>query len=247
KEIVSIIVPVYNVRSYLADTIETVRNQTYPYWELILVDDCSTDGTKELLAGYEGEQIRVLYQDCNQGAAKARNRGIDAASGRYLAFLDADDLWAPAKLEREIAYMRDKKAAFVFCSYEFADEAGIGNGKIAHVPTRLCYKQALKNTIIFTTTVLFDMHQLTKEDIRMPAVKSEDTATWWRILRSGYTAYGLDEVLAYYRRPAQSLSSNKLEAIRRIWHLYRRVEGLPRLYSAYNFCFYAVRTVLRRL
>lgn len=244
---ISIIVPVYNAQAYIEDTIETVLEQTYGDWELLLVDDCSSDNSPAIMRKYEDGRIRILEQSINQGAARARNRGIEEARGRYIAFLDADDKWEKNKLEKEVTFMKEMQAAFAFTSYEFADEHGIGNGKIAHVPRTLVYKEALKNTIIFTTTVMFDMTMISKELIQMPEVKSEDTATWWKILREGYTAYGLDEVLAFYRRPLRSLSSNKLEAVKRIWNLYRKVEKLPFLYSAYNFVYYAVRTTLRRL
>ena len=169
------------------------------------------------------------------------------AQGRYLAYLDADDLWAAAKLEKELAFLTEKQAAFAFTGYEFGDCNGLGNGKIVHVPETLTYKKALSRTVIFTTTVLFDLQKISRDLVCMPQVKSEDTATWWKILRSGYTAYGLDENLAVYRRPAQSLSSNKLEAIRRIWHLYRGQEGLSLFTSLYHFCFWALRAVARRV
>lgn len=247
EEMVSIVIPVYNAKKYIAETIETVKEQTMSSWELLLVDDCSTDGTLDYIRAFENEQIKVFCQPKNMGAAEARNRGIKEAKGRYIAFLDADDLWAKDKLEKQLQFLHQKEAAFTFTSYEFADANGVGNGKIAHVPAVLSYKEALKNTIIFTSTVLFDMTKITKEEITMPNVKSEDTATWWRILRSGYLAYGMDEVMVRYRRPAKSLSSNKLEAIRRVWNLYRKEEKLSLLYSAYNFVYYAVRTTLRRL
>lgn len=247
EEMVSIVIPVYNAKKYIAETIETVKGQTVPNWELLLVDDCSTDDTLDYIREFEDEQIKVFCQPRNMGAAEARNRGIREAKGRYIAFLDADDLWAKDKLEKQLQFLHQKDAAFTFTSYEFADANGVGNGKIAHVPAVLSYKEALKNTIIFTSTVLFDMTKITKEEIIMPNVKSEDTATWWRILRSGYLAHGMDEVMVRYRRPAKSLSSNKLEAIRRVWNLYRKEEKLSLLYSAYNFVYYAVRTTLRRL
>lgn len=115
------------------------------------------------------------------------------------------------------------------------------------VPETLSYREALKNTTIWTTTVMFDTDKIAKKQLEMPVMKSEDTALWWRILRNGYTAYGLNENLARYRRSGKTLSSNKLEAIRRIWNLYRRGEGMNILQSAYYFCFWAVRAVKRRI
>lgn len=250
QELVSIIVPVYNAGKYIEETISMVRAQTYPCWELILVDDCSEDDSCERIEkciADENEKIRLIRKSVNEGAARARNTGIDAAKGRYLAFLDADDVWKREKLERELAFMKEKEAAFVFSAYEFGNEQAEPTGKIVRVPEKLGYQQALSRTVIFTTTVLFDTEKIKKELIYMPVVKSEDTATWWKILRAGYTAYGLDEVLAIYRRPAKSLSSNKLEAVRRIWNLYRREERLSFFYSVYNLFFWALRATLRRI
>lgn len=248
KDMVSIVVPVYNVDKYIETTIEKVLKQTYTNWELLLINDCSNDKSAEKIQTYlSNPRIRLIEQPSNQGAARARNRGIREARGRYLSFLDADDIWESEKLEKQIAFMEEKQASFSFLSYEFADEEGTGNGKIAHVPAILNYREALKNTIIFTSTVMFDLEKIQKDMIMMPEVKSEDTATWWKILRNGYIANGLDEVLVRYRRPAKSLSSNKFAAIQRIWNLYRNVEKLSLPYSAYNFIFYAVRTTLRRL
>ncbi|MBR1930223.1 MAG: glycosyltransferase family 2 protein [Lachnospiraceae bacterium] len=251
NRLVSIIVPVYNVEKYITETIACVQAQSYPDWELLLVEDGSSDRTvaciEELLERQRDERIRLILQKQNGGAARARNRGLQEAGGRYIAYLDADDLWVPDKLERELAFMEERKAAFVFTGYEFADEQGRGTGRVVRVPETLSYRQALQNTTIFTSTVLFDTELIAKEALEMPLIKSEDTALWWKVLRSGYVAYGLDENLVKYRRAGKSLSSNKLEAIRRIWHLYRRAEGLSVLVSAWNFCFWAVRAVRRRI
>ena len=249
KKKISIIVPVYNAQEFLEETIASVQSQQETDWELLLVDDCSTDDSREIIqrCADRDSRIRLVKQKENHGAAAARNRGIEEAEGRYIAFLDADDLWKEERLSAELRFMQEKDAGFVFSGYEFADEKGIGTGKIVKVPETLNYRQALKNTTIFTSTVLFDVEKIPKELIRMPLVKSEDTATWWNILRQGYIAYGLDENLVLYRRSVGTLSSNKLEAIRRIWNLYRKVEKLSLAYSLYNFVFYAIRAVLRRV
>ena len=247
NQTVSIIVPVYNAQQYLHKTISSVLEQTYQDWELILVNDASTDHSIAVCEEFKDSRIHILHHKDGKGAASARNTGIDAAKGRYLAFLDADDVWRPQKLERELNKMKETGCAFVFTSYEYGDEEANGKGKIAHVPATLTYKDALKNTIVFTSTVLFDTTVIKKEYIRMPMVESEDTATWWQILKTGIVATGIDEALVIYRRPASSLSSNKLRAIQRIWRLYRNVEKFSLIKSSYYFIHYAVRTTLRRL
>lgn len=247
---ISIIVPVYNAEKYIETTIEMVRKQTYTDWELILVDDCSKDHSADVIQNCireDAEKIRFIHKSVNEGAAKARNTGIAAASGRYIAFLDADDIWYREKLAKEMAYMEKHDAAFVFSAYEFGDENGVPTGKAVHVPKTLNYKQALSRTVIFTSTVLLDTEKIRKDLIYMPAIGSEDTATWWQILKSGVTAYGLDEPLAVYRRPAQSLSSDKGTAIKRIWNLYRTVAGMS-VITAFLYMFrWAWRATIRRV
>lgn len=193
------------------------------------------------------EKVFLICKNRNEGAAAARNTGIDLAKGRYLAFLDADDIWASDKLRKQLSFMREKRAGFLFSAYEFGDEDARPTGKVVHVPETLTYKKALSRTVIFTTTVVLDRNVIPDELIRMPQVESEDTATWWQILRAGYTAYGLDEVLVVYRRPPRSLSSNKCKAVKRIWNLYRRQEKLSVVSSAFYFVFWAYRATIRRI
>lgn len=251
NELVSIIVPVYNVRKYIAATIESVLAQTYTNWELLLIENASTDGTKEFVTEYlkdnPDDRITFCVIDDNIGAAEARNYGMDISKGRFVAYLDSDDLWLPDKLEKQVAFMLEKQAAFSFTGYEFAVASGEGTGKVVKVPETINYKQALQNTTIFTSTVMFDTQKIPKSELHMPKVKSEDTALWWRILRSGVLAYGLQENLVLYRRIGNSLSSNKIEALRRIWNLYRKEEKLSIPFSAYNFCLWAWRAVKRRV
>lgn len=290
--LVSIIVPVYNAAPYIAKTIEMVKQQTYKDWELLLVNDCSTDESVQVIEASLGDfecqrekakqpdiawldvytqvyaqadksipekeylfkerpngsgTIKVICKSCNEGAAKARNTGLFMAQGRYIAFLDADDIWFADRLEKGLILMQDKQAGFVFSAYEFGDEQARPTGKVVHVPEELTYRKALSRTVIFTTTVLLDREKIPDQLIRMPAVESEDTATWWQILRAGYVAYGMDEVLAIYRRPAKSLSSNKFTAMKRIWKLYRRQERLSVIRSAFYFVLWAYRATMRRI
>lgn len=255
--LVSIIVPVHNAENFIEDTIDCVRGQSYKNWELILIEDGSTDHTmdrmKACLEEIRDERIRLVErkigspEEKNFGAARARNLGLSLAKGRYIAYLDADDRWREDKLERELAFLREKQAGFVFTGYEFGDEKAEGTGKVVHVPQTLSYEQALANTTIFTSTVMMDTEKIDKALMEMPYIKSEDTASWWKILKTGVTAYGLDENLVIYRRAGKSLSSNKIEALRRIWNLYRQAAGLSVFASACHFVPWAYRAVKRRV
>lgn len=244
---VSIIVPLYNAEKFIWETVQSVINQTYKDFELLLVDDCSTDRSLAAAEAINDSRVRVIRQEQNAGAYAARNRGLSEAKGRYIAFLDADDKWEPTKLEDTLKFMEEKDAGFVFTSYEFADEKCVGTGKVVRVPETITYKQALSNTTIFTSTVLIDREKVADELIKMPNIKSEDTATWWQILRAGHTGYGLDKNLVKYRRSAGTLSSNKIEALRRIWNLYRKAAGLSVVSSAAHFVVWAFKAVARRI
>lgn len=248
--LVSIIVPVYNSEKFIKDTIKTVKQQTYQNWELILVNDCSTDNSESIINKQieEDNRIKLISLKKNSGAAIARNTGIEKARGKYIAFLDADDLWKSNKLKSQIKFMNENKYEFTFTGYEFADENGNETGKTVQVPQKLTYKQALKNTTIFTSTVIFDSEVLGKEIIHMPDVRrGQDTATWWKVLKTGISAYGMKESLSLYRRSNNTLSSNKIKALKRTWNLYRNVEKLSLCISLYNFCWYCFNAVKRRI
>lgn len=249
-KLVSIIIPVYNASHFLEETINSIQEQTYSNWEAIFIDDCSSDNSYDIIKQYQknDKRIKVIKNKINNGVAISRNNGIDYAKGEYLCFLDADDKWHPKKLEKQINFMQELNCEFSFTGYQFANEKCTPNGKIVLVPNKINYKQALKNTTIWTSTVMFDMGKLTKDDIYMPNIKrGQDTATWWKVLKKIEYAYGLNEVLSYYRRTNNSLSANKLTALKRTWNLYRNVENLNILSSFYNFCWYCFNAVRRRV
>lgn len=248
ENLVSVVVPVYNAEKFIKDTIQTVKNQTYKNWELILVDDCSTDNSVDIINENMEERIKLVKLEINSGAAICRNKGIEKAKGRYIVFLDSDDLWKEEKLEKQLEFMKENECSFSFTSYEFANSEGIPNGKVVQVPSKINYKQALKNTTIWTSTVMFDMSKLSKDVIEMPNIrKGQDTATWWKILKTGVEAYGLNENLSIYRRSSGTLSSNKLQALKRTWNLYRKQEKLGIIQTIFYFSFYLKNTIKRRI
>lgn len=248
--LVSIVTPVYNAAEFLADTIKTVQDQTYSNWELILVDDCSRDASVAIIRDFQkfDKRIKLVRMKQNSGAALSRNAGTKKAVGSYLAFLDADDIWMKAKLEKQISFMQKNDYAFTFTGYEFADKNGISTGKRVHTPATITYRQALKNHIIWTSTVVLDMSKIGKETAYMPNVRrGQDAATWWKILRQVNTAYSIDNSLALYRRTNSSLSANKFKAMKRTWYLLSKVEKLGLVLSMYNFAWYAYYAVKKRV
>lgn len=250
NDLVSIVVPVYNAARFLEKTIASVQNQTYTNWELIFIDDCSSDNSVKVIQKYlkDDKRMKLFKNSVNSHAAVTRNKGIDESKGRYIAFLDADDLWEAAKLEKQVEFMQKTDCAFSFTGYEYTNENAKPNGKKVRVPKAITYKQALKNTTIWTSTVMLDMQKLTKVDVYMPNIRrGQDTATWWKILKKIDYAYGMDTVLSYYRRTSESLSANKLTALKRTWFIYRNVENLGIIESTYSFMWYVHRAVLRRI
>lgn len=247
EELVSIITPCYNAEKYIKDTYNSIINQTYKNWEWIIVDDMSNDKSCDIIKMFNDERIKLFEPKEKIGPANARNFAVNRAKGRYIAYLDADDLWLPKKLEKQIRFIKEKECAFSFTGYEFANKKGLPNGKKVYVPFEMQYKDALKNTTIWTTTVMFDLDKIEKSDIMMPNIKSEDTALWWSVIKKGYNAYGYNDILANYRRTSNSLSANKIEAIRRIWFLYRNIAELSIIKSLYYFIYYLINNMKRRL
>lgn len=248
--LISIVTPVYNASRFINETIKSIQDQTYTNWEVIFVDDLSPDGSVDIIkrAQKSDKRIKLLHNEKNSGAGISRNTGVKAAKGDYLCFLDADDLWHPEKLERQLDFMLKTGAIFGCTSYEFADESGKPNGTKVIVPSRVDYKKLLTNVTVWTSTVMFDMSRLSKDDVKMPDIKrGQDAATWWSILKKIDYAYGLKDVLSYYRRTDMSLSANKFNAVKRTWHLYRHIEKINPIKSAFYLVQHSLNATRRRL
>lgn len=247
-EKVSVITPAYNAERFIADTIESILNQTYQNFELIIVDDCSSDKTEQIIKDYMEKDDRIQYKKLkgNSGAAVVRNTAIEMSNGRYLAFLDSDDIWDNTKLEKQLDFMKKKKIGFSFSSYRLMNEDGEMLNKEIHVPETISYKGLLKNTIIGCLTVVLDREVV--GDVKMPNIRAgQDTATWLSILKRGFLAYGYNEVLASYRLVKGSISSNKVKALKRTWNTYRNVEHLGLLISGVYFISYAFNAFMKRM
>lgn len=247
SSIVSIITPVYNAEEFIVETIESVLKQTYKSFEYLLIDDCSTDSSPAIIKGYAEKDNRIKYIKLqeNSGAAVARNTGLENAKGRYIAFLDSDDVWYPEKLEKQLKFMTDNNLGFTYTKYERMSEQGETQGA-PKFPSKLNYSGLLKNTAIACSTVVIDRDIV--GDFRMPLVrKGQDTATWLKILKTHDYAYLLNEVLNQYRSREGSLSSDKTSALKRTWNTYRNIEKLPLHKASYYFVFYVMNAIKRRL
>ena len=244
--LVSIITPSWNVEGLIEETIRSVQNQTFQDWELLIADDCSTDRTPAIIAdiGERDPRVKLIRQARNGGPALARQASIDAAQGRYLAFLDSDDLWQPEKLERQLAFTQERKAALSYTAFRRINETNTVTGRLIEVPASLTYGQLLKNTAIATLTAMVD------REIAGPiAMKNEgydDFCLWLSILKRGHTAYGLDEDLARYRVRGSSVSSRPARSAKWVWQIYRNVEHLSLIRSAWCFAHWGARAWLKR-
>lgn len=247
--LVSVIIPNYNSSRYLGETLDSVRNQTFTDWEAIVVDDCSTDHSVEIIQSFARKDNRIRLIAChtnNGGPAVPRNMGIAAARGDYIAFLDSDDLWMPEKLENQLRFMKDCNARLSSTSYSLMDENSFDLKRIIRAEKQLNYKKYLRNTAIgFSTSVVHRELLAGVTFQKMPV--AEDFPFWLDVFRQGETMHGLEQVLTKYRVRKKSLSSNKLRSASQIWSVYRTYErfGLPA--AVYYFSCYAANAVRKRL
>ena len=246
NELVSIITPTYHSVAFITETVASVQAQTHSNWELLLIDDCSQDGTYALLQELAAQdaRIRVFRNATNQGAAVTRNVGITEAKGRYLAFLDADDCWLPEFLSRMIAFSQANNYPFVFSSYERMDELGNRLYPDIIAPEKINYRTLLKANKIGCLTAFLDLELAGKK--QMPLIrKRQDMGLWLAYLKEIPYAYSIAEPLAKYRVHTQSLSSNKRQLIQYQWELYRQVEQLSVIESTYYMLQWMVRGYLK--
>ncbi len=232
--LVSIITPTFNSALFIEDTYDSIRSQTYSNWEWIVVDDFSSDGTFEILKGlmHLDNRIKLLRNDNVMGAAVTRNRAIERASGRFIAFLDSDDLWCAIKLEKQIAFMLSHKIAFSYSAYKTINESAASSQKIIDPPEKIDYPSLLKENQIGCLTAIYDQHILGK--CYMPLIlKRQDYGLWLSILRQIPWAYKVPGVLAIYRIHSQSISKGKINLLKFNYRLFREIEKLSVIESLY--------------
>ncbi len=228
KALVSIIMPAYNAATFIQETIQSVINQTHQNWELLIVDDASTDDTIAQVQAFEDKRIRLITLATNSGAAIARNTAIEQSRGEYLAFLDSDDLWVADKLEKQLTFMKEHGYVFTCTEHGVLEE----NGEISEiktVKTKASYMDILKNNA-GNSTIMYNCQVLGK--YYSPDIKRRNDITMWlQVIKNTPYLYGLQEPLTIYRKRGNSLSANKLTLIRYQWKLYRDIEGLSFLTS----------------
>ncbi|WP_299238949.1 glycosyltransferase family 2 protein [Sulfurihydrogenibium sp.] len=249
KDLVSVIMPNYNRAKYISEAIESVISQTYPIWELMIIDDCSTDNSVNIIEEYvaKDERIKLIRLPKNSGPAIARNTGIEVASGRYIAFLDSDDVWLPYKLEKQVKFMRENNLSLVYSAYYIIDKYGFVKG-IRNIKEKISYKDLLKTNWIGNLTGIYDAQKLGK--VFMENVGHEDYVLWLSILKRIDYAFGINEPLAKYRVLPNSYSSNKFKSIKSMWNIYRSIERLDLLHSIYylgNYIYYGIKKRFREL
>ena len=232
---VSVITPVFNSEKYIRRTLDSVLSQSYQDIEIVLVDDQSKDRSAEIIRKYQKTHPGIVYflQPKNMGAGHARNKALELAKGQYVAFLDADDLWKPEKIKKQVKLLREKHGGFCFTAIEMIDGKDRVIKSKRSVKEEIDYQFLLSNTMIPTSGVLID--RTVKGDFRMHLRRGgQDYATWLRLLRDGSQAYGIDEALVGYRIDGKSLSSNKLESIKQIWEIQTRDEGIPKAAATWH-------------
>lgn len=249
SELVSIVMPVHNSERYIEDAIRSVISQTYTNWELLIIDDASTDSSKEIAEriARSDERIKVYSNPTPTGyPSNPRNIAIDMAKGRYIAFLDSDDVWLPGKLEHQLPFFTNNSdIAVIYSNYEKVDEKLTRASRVVKGGKVVDYKTLLHGNVIGNVTAMYDTSRVGK--VYFERVRHEDYAMWLSILKRGFKAYNTGEVVALYRVSYTSVSANKLHLLRWQWDIYRKIEKLGLLHSIYYYANYAVRGFIKSL
>lgn len=237
--LISIVMPAYNAARTIRQSINSVQAQTFSDWELLVVDDCSIDETYSVVREYANldKRINLIQQPKNAGPARARNTALHVAKGRYIAFLDSDDCWLSQKLDRQLRFMQERKAALSYTLYRRFTENIEDAGDLITVPASFNYKDLLKNTGIACLTVMIDREKCGFFEFQI--TRHEDYVLWLKLCRLGFGAEGLMEDLARYRVSSTSVSGNKLKSALWVWNVYRNVEKLNLLRATWCFSNYA--------
>lgn len=241
KELVSIITPMYKGAAFVGETIQSVLNQTYENWEMIIVDDCSPDGgdgVREARRRSNGDpRIKIIESKVNRGSSGARNIALEAAQGRYIAFLDSDDLWHPDFLCSQLLFMEEKNAALVFSSYRRIDEHT--KEELLRpfiVPARVTYRSLLKTCPIFPSTAIYDTSKTAKILFNEQLGSMRDDYVYWlSMLKTIECGWGNPDILVDYRMRKSSVTGSKRKVIKPQWNVLRKVEKLGLLPSIYYF------------
>lgn len=246
--LVSVIMPMHNSASFLREAIDSVLAQTYTNWELLIVDDASTDNSLVLANEFAktDNRIKVIRNEHSIGMPSApRNVGIKLSKGRFIAFLDSDDIWFPQKLEQQLPLFEDRRVAIAYANYEKIDEYSNRKQRLVNAPDHSTYSSLLKGNVIGNLTGVYDRSKVGTEFIRN--THHEDYAMWLAILKKGFIAKNTGTVLGGYRITKNSISSQKLKTAGWQWTVYRDVERLSVLKSAYYFVFYAFKAFSKSL
>jgi len=248
-KLVTIITPLYNGELFIIDTIKSVLQQTYKNWEMIIVDDSSTDNSVQAVENIIGNETKIsmIRLTKNVGSAQARNTALEVANGRFIAFLDSDDIWYPDKLEKQVEFMLKRKAPISFTSYELIDENGVSENHIIHSVEKLTQTDYLKNTIIGFSTSMIDTQIVGNSFRMMDILTRQDTSLWITLLGKGLLAHGLDKVLVKYRIHSNSISANKIKAAKQVWNLYFHIHKFGLFRSIYYFSSYAFNAIKKRI
>lgn len=244
EELVSIVMPTYNCAAFIEESIKSVLAQEHKNWELLIVDDCSTDNTQAVLAPYLSQYPNIHYTclDKNSGAAVARSEALKQAKGDWVAFLDSDDLWTPNKLSLQIDFMKKNNVSFSATGYELMNEDGSSKRAVLIPPEKTNYDKMLRLSCpVGNLTVMYDRRVI--GDQQVPSIKKRnDFALWLQTLHKTDACYGMPDVLGKYRVRPQSISRNKLKLLSYHWHLYHHIEKLGIFRSAwYLLCWAFVK------